>query len=399
MSYDEGRRTVQLREDSSPGQWTVKPGDTLWDIAQATMGDGSQWQKLWQTNKSLISNPDELQPGIVLTIPSESPTTGAATSSAPACQSSYTVKPGDSLVTIARDELGDESLWQTIWAANKDSIPFANMLSVGQRLVLPGSPTAAHTVPFTAGSPFDWFLFPGVCVDSGTAPEAQPAEDTPEPEYPEPLINPDGIGRGMAPDGPRAVGTSGLQRTMANMYNTKGRFVKEKADGLGIEAAVAASCLAIESGGSGHVGGKLTIRFEEGWFQGLTGQHVPTLHSGLQEDEYTAFESALAIDENAAYESISMGAAQIMGFNATRVGYGSAKDMFDTFSRSTRAQLTGFFEFVNTDRALLRAAKNKDWPTFALLYNGEGYEINAYDTKLAGAYDAYKQVTRGLPYA
>lgn len=48
---------------------TVKPGDTLSGIAQKTLGDGHDWQELWQANKALIDDPDLILPGWQLTIP------------------------------------------------------------------------------------------------------------------------------------------------------------------------------------------------------------------------------------------------------------------------------------------------------------------------------------------
>ena len=70
--------------------------------------------------------------------------------------------------------------------------------------------------------------------------------------------------------------------------------------------------------------------------------------------------------------------------------------MFDDMSASEKAQAAGFFEFVRTSRGLTRAARNKDWPTFARLYNGAGYAANAYDVKLAAAYAASNRVLSRL---
>lgn len=51
-------------------EYKVVRGDSLWKIAVRIYGDGYQWVKIWQTNKSKINNPDGLEIGMILTIPS-----------------------------------------------------------------------------------------------------------------------------------------------------------------------------------------------------------------------------------------------------------------------------------------------------------------------------------------
>lgn len=48
-------------------QYTVKPGDTLYVIAEQFYGDGNQWQKIAQANN--IQDPSQLQAGTMITIP------------------------------------------------------------------------------------------------------------------------------------------------------------------------------------------------------------------------------------------------------------------------------------------------------------------------------------------
>jgi nucleoid-associated protein YgaU len=49
--------------------YTVQRGDTLSKIAEKTLGDPNQWRRLYQANKTRISNPDAVQVGLELTIP------------------------------------------------------------------------------------------------------------------------------------------------------------------------------------------------------------------------------------------------------------------------------------------------------------------------------------------
>ena len=48
---------------------TVEKGDTLWAIAEKTMGNGSKYNEIFEANKPLLKDPDEIYPGQVLRIP------------------------------------------------------------------------------------------------------------------------------------------------------------------------------------------------------------------------------------------------------------------------------------------------------------------------------------------
>ena len=50
--------------------YTVKKGDCLWKIASSFYGSGSNWNKLYDANKSVVGgNPNLIYPGQVLSIP------------------------------------------------------------------------------------------------------------------------------------------------------------------------------------------------------------------------------------------------------------------------------------------------------------------------------------------
>lgn len=60
-------------------RYTIKPGDTLWHIAGATLGSAAQWRRIWRYNNRAavmrvtgrgIPNPDLIFPGQLLLIPS-----------------------------------------------------------------------------------------------------------------------------------------------------------------------------------------------------------------------------------------------------------------------------------------------------------------------------------------
>jgi nucleoid-associated protein YgaU len=48
---------------------TVVSGDTLWRIAERMYGDGSHYMKIFEANKNVLKEPDQIFPGQELVIP------------------------------------------------------------------------------------------------------------------------------------------------------------------------------------------------------------------------------------------------------------------------------------------------------------------------------------------
>ena len=48
---------------------TVEKGDTLWAVASKAYGDGSKYPVIFEANKPMLKDPDEIYPGQVLRIP------------------------------------------------------------------------------------------------------------------------------------------------------------------------------------------------------------------------------------------------------------------------------------------------------------------------------------------
>ncbi len=79
---DAGGITVQKQEAAAPAPaakpaaapalktYTVKDGDTLSAISKEFYGDANQWQRIYEANRDVLKDPDMIQPGQHLRIPS-----------------------------------------------------------------------------------------------------------------------------------------------------------------------------------------------------------------------------------------------------------------------------------------------------------------------------------------
>jgi len=142
--------------------YTVQPADTLSAIAREQYGDDRYWRAIVAANPEL-KNPDVLTPGQVLKLPpkeqvvsrgSTTPpagpaTPGGTTAGAPgeprpsgatppaAGRATYVVERSDTLISIARNVLGDGSRWREIYELNRERIANPNHITVGLELRMP----------------------------------------------------------------------------------------------------------------------------------------------------------------------------------------------------------------------------------------------------------------------
>lgn len=106
-------------------------------------------------------------------------------------------------------------------------------------------------------------------------------------------------------------------------------------------------------------------------------------------DQYKRLEKAMAINRNAALKSASWGAFQIMGFNYMGCGYTNVND-FVTAQNDEFNQLQSFCNYLKSTHLYVNL-QHLDWKGFARGYNGPDYIRNQYDTRLAKAYEGFKQ--------
>lgn len=179
-----------------------------------------------------------------------------------------------------------------------------------------------------------------------------------------------------------------------NLKRRLGSHISSTATQYNIDEDILGGIILTESLGEGFVNGKLLIRFENKTFLNRTNnsdassvfkiendasyyyineQWIKT-HGNGQTSEYEAFELAKNYDEKSAYESISMGLPQIMGFNHTSASYDSAQNMFDDFYASEVSQVSALGKYIVTynDGILLSACHDRNLFQIAKIYNGNG---------------------------
>ncbi|WP_406819226.1 N-acetylmuramidase domain-containing protein [Pseudomonas sp. KnCO4] len=106
--------------------------------------------------------------------------------------------------------------------------------------------------------------------------------------------------------------------------------------------------------------------------------------------EHQRLAQARMIDEQAALESCSWGAFQVMGLHWERLGYPSVQAFVEAMCRSESDQLEAFVRYIEADPTLLKVLKSLKWAKVAELYNGPDYKRNLYDVKLQRAFERYQ---------
>lgn len=135
--------------------YMINGHETLWDIAETTLGDGSRYIEIFNLNQGVVQNDGTallstdqlLHDGWVLTLPQDAkipqPIAGNGT---------VTIKPGDTLSEIALENYGDLEAYHYIaGAASKTTQPDgttiqdADLIQPGWEFTMPGTPTAPTT--------------------------------------------------------------------------------------------------------------------------------------------------------------------------------------------------------------------------------------------------------------
>jgi len=108
---------------------TVKPGDSLWKLAQENLSKGLRWHDLLAANPAIV-DANHIVAGSQIFLPAIASGFRTATR--------IIVQKGDTLTAIAYAQFGHASYWSCIAEANP-AIRDANVIYKGQSLLVPVS--------------------------------------------------------------------------------------------------------------------------------------------------------------------------------------------------------------------------------------------------------------------
>jgi hypothetical protein len=185
---------------------------------------------------------------------------------------------------------------------------------------------------------------------------------------------------------------------------TDAEFETAAAD-LGCEMAAIKAVAKVESGPAPFdANGRPAILFERHYFSTISNHLFDRTHPDISNPEaggygpgvkqYDRLRRAAMLDEEAALQSASWGAFQIMGDNFYEAGFATVQDMVTAMMEGIGRHLDAFVSFIKSDSNLQTAIKNKNWENFAYYYNGSGYKKNVdkngknYADKMRDAYNA-----------
>jgi LysM repeat protein len=116
---------------------SVRPGDSLWKLAQQNLGRGNRWHELLAVNPS-IANPNQIRAGAQLILPNVAVSAVVSLGAKTSAITTIKVRKGDTLWALAKSHLGRSSAWHCLATANP-SLSDPNRIYEDQELLVPAS--------------------------------------------------------------------------------------------------------------------------------------------------------------------------------------------------------------------------------------------------------------------
>jgi len=136
QTQDQPQEEVGPDQPTDTRSYTVKQGDTLWEIAQEQLGSGFVWVDIARANNIPVDNP-MLAVGDELALPAvggpgDTVVTGETDTGTVAGTSTYTVQDGDTLWGIAQQVYGSGHDWVRIFDHPDNNIEMYTAVTTGR---------------------------------------------------------------------------------------------------------------------------------------------------------------------------------------------------------------------------------------------------------------------------
>ena len=171
---------------------------------------------------------------------------------------------------------------------------------------------------------------------------------------------------------------------------------------LGVDAPALWAVLTVETSGCGFLSDRRPkILYERHWFSRLTDHAFDAQAPDISNPnaggygagggfQYQRLAKAIALDRTAALKSTSWGLGQVMGFNASKVGYPNVNALVAAAQESEDAQLLAMVNFIKQAN-IASHLQQGNWAGFAFRYNGTDFQKTKYDMKLDLFHKRYLQ--------
>ena len=214
-----------------------------------------------------------------------------------------------------------------------------------------------------------------------------------------------------------STATKGIAMIVPKLDPALRAAIDKEARRLDIAPAALAAVVAVESGGRlfARVNGceEPLIRFEGHYFDRRLAGRLREIarKAGLadprpgavrnprsQAARWAMLKRAASIHHAAAHESCSWGCGQVMGSHWRWLDYPSVDALVADARNGVGGQVRLMGRFIGKS-GLDDALRRQDFRSFAKSYNGAAYGKNAYDRKMAEAFDTYSKSFGGDPAA